>query len=133
MEKNIIGKTIGVVSHSFNITNDDKEKVSLSIKIDFTSATDSDIKSWLVSNRVIQGQRPWRALSKVELEALNGRTFTAQDIGKKVKSRAEQVAALVAAGLPEKLAVFSVDNPEQFQKAVGSIETEVEEVENDNN
>jgi hypothetical protein len=124
MEDNILGKAIGKVSHSFNITNDAGNKVSLTITVDFSTASDQDIKSWLVSNRVIAGQRPWRALSKAELKAINGRTFMAQNIGQKVKSREEQIQTLVAAGLPRKLAEFSVDNPAAFQAAVDGIEVE---------
>jgi hypothetical protein len=122
--ENILGRAIGKVSHSFNITNSNDEKVSLTVAVDFSTASDQDIKSWLVSNRIIAGQRPWRALSKVELEALNGKTFIAQNIGQKVKSREEQIQALQAAGLPRKLAEFSVDNPAAFQAAVDGIEVE---------
>jgi hypothetical protein len=122
--ENILGKAIGKVSHSFNITNSNDEKVSLTVAVDFSTASDSDIKAWLVSNRIIAGQRPWRALSKIELESLNGKTFVAQNIGQKVKSREEQIQQLVAAGLPRKLAEFSVDNPQAFQEAVNCLEVE---------
>jgi hypothetical protein len=122
--ENIIGKAIGIVEHSFNITNDAKDKVQLRVKIDFSTASDADIKSWLVSNRVIAGQRSWRALSKVELEDLQGQTFVAQHIGRKVKSREERIQELVTAGLPRKLAEFSIDNPAAFQNVVEGIEVE---------
>ena len=112
------------MQHSFNITNDNKDKVSLSIKVDFSTASDSDIRGWLTSNRTIQGQRPWRALSETELKAMNGKTFIAQNIGQKVKSRAEQIQALVNAGLPKALAIFAVDNPEQFKSTVDNIKVE---------
>ena len=118
-----IGQAIGVVEHSFNITNDAKEKVQLRVKIDFTTASDNDIKGWLTSNRVIAGQRPWRSLSKEELQELDGQTFIAQSIGQKVKSREEKVQALVNAGLPRELAEFSVDNPEEFARVVGALPT----------
>jgi hypothetical protein len=124
MEKNIIGQAIGVVEHTFSITNDNKDKVQLTVKIDFSTASDIDIKSWLVSNRVIAGQRSWRALSKVELEDLQGQTFVAQHIGRKVKSREERIQELVTAGLPRKLAEFSIDNPAAFQNVVEGIEVE---------
>jgi len=131
--ENIIGKNIGIVEHTFSITNDATDKVQLRVKIDFSTASDVDIKSWLVSNRVIAGQRSWRALSKTELEDLQDQTFVAQHIGRKVKSREERIQELVTAGLPRKLAEFSIDNPEQFQAIVGGLETEVqEETTNDN-
>ena len=125
-----IGQMIGVVGHSFNITNDNKDKVSLSIKIDFSTASDSDIRSWLTSNRTIQGQRPWRALSLDELNDLNGTTFIAQNIGCKVPSRAEQIQTLVNAGLPKSLAEFKLDNPAAFAAAMVKAEESTRVVEN---
>ncbi len=124
---NELGKLIGEQSHSFNIKNDHEDKVALSITVDFTTASDQDIIGWLVSNRTIAGQRPWRSLSKEELTDLNNTTFIAQNIGQKVKSRVEQIQALVNAGLPEKLATFAVDNPEEFKSTVDGIETPVTE------
>ena len=92
METNI-GKLVGVVKHTFSITNDADEKVSsVTINIDFTNVNDTDLKSWLCSNRVIAGQRPWRKLSKAEIENMNGRTFNANTIGQKVKTDAEIIA-----------------------------------------
>lgn len=118
--ENTIGKLVGVIDHAFSITNDAKDKVTISVKIDFRGCTDQDIKGWLVSNRIIAGQRPWRSLSKAELMELNGNTFNASTIGQKVKSRDEQkrelVATFVNAGVKpdqaEKLANAALDNPE---------------------
>lgn len=118
---NKLGQIIGVQKHSFNIKNDNEEKVALSITIDFSTATDADIIAWLVSNRTIAGQRPWRSLSVAELNDLDGTSFVAQNIGQKVKSRVERIQALVNAGLPEKLAAFAVDNPEEFNTTVEDI------------
>jgi len=117
---NEIGKAIGTIRHSLNITNDNGEKVQLTIGIDFSSASDNDIKSWLASNRIIAGQRPWRKLSVSELNELNGHTFVAQNIGQKVKSRNEQISqfeqAFVNAGVGQEkaheLAMAAVDNPQ---------------------
>ena len=67
---NQIGSIIGKVRHSFSITNDNKEKVNLSIIVDFTSTPDSDITNWLCSNRVIAGQRPWRSLVRSRTEPM---------------------------------------------------------------
>ena len=123
---NDIGMLIGKVTHAFNITNHGKEKVQVSVTLDFTTSSDADIKSWLASNRVIAGQRSWRALSKGELEELDNRTFLANAIGRKVKSRAEQIAVYVNMGLPETLAELAVDNPTKFQEAMHTVETETE-------
>ena len=116
-----LGALIGIVRHSFNITNDGDEKTSLTINVDFTSASDIDIKNWLVSNRIIAGQRPWRKLSLAELVDLDGSTFIAQSIGQKVKSRSEQIQALVNAGLPENIAIMAIDNPSTFNTVMASI------------
>ena len=128
LTKQTIGQMIGVVPHSFKITNDAGDVVEkIEIKIDFSTCMDSDIKAWVCSNRVIAGQRPWRALSKEELEGLKGETFMANDIGKKVKSREERVAEHMSAGLPRKLAQFAVDNPEAFRNAMQKVDVEVPE------
>jgi hypothetical protein len=84
-----LGSRIGVVGHTLSITNNKDEKVQLTIKIDYSTATDTDIKSWLNSNRVIAGQRPWRSLTAEELKAMDGMTFNAATIGQKVKSTKE--------------------------------------------
>ena len=120
-----IGQMVGVLSHTFKVSQyKGGPSTQLSIKIDFTTATDSEIKNWLTSNRIIAGQRPWRDLSEDELLEMDGTTFIAQSIGQKVKSREEKVQALVNAGLPRKLAEFSIDNPAEFEKVVGGLSTE---------
>lgn len=120
---NQIGSIIGKVRHSFSITNDAKEKVNLSIIVDFTSTSDTDIMSWLCSNRVIAGQRPWRSLSLDELYDLDDTTFIAQRIGQKVKSRSEKVAELESLGLPSKVAITAVDDPKKYAKVMETLET----------
>ena len=116
-----LGQQIGKVRHTFSITNDAKEKVQLAVTIDFSTASDTDIKSWLVSNRVIAGQRPWRALSADEIRALDGQTIMATEIGRKVKSREERIATYVGLGLPRDLAELAVDDPSKFQSAMGQV------------
>ena len=120
-----LGQTIGIVRQSHSVKNDAGDKVSMTIGIDFTSASDNDVKSWLASNRVIAGQRPWRKLDINELNELDGKTFIAQNIGQKVKSRAEQVAQLTSAGIPEALANVAIDNPEKFNAIMASLDIEV--------
>ena len=117
-----IGQTLGIIGHTFSITNDAGDKVQLSIKLDCRTATDDDVRGWITSNRIIAGQRPWRSLSKAELTELSGTTFVAQNIGKKVKSRAEQVQSMVNAGFPLKLAEYAVDNPDQFKDVMEKVE-----------
>jgi len=127
--ENTLGKAIGIVKHTFSVKNDAGDKVQLNIEVDFTTSTDSDVKAWLVSNRIIAGQRPLRTLSKEELKNLDYTTFIAQDIGRKVKSREEQIQTLVSAGLSEKLAKFKLDSPEKFQAAIDKYEAALEESE----
>jgi len=123
MDKDQIGRAIGIVKHTLSITNVHEDKVQITVNVDFRTASDVDIKTWLTSNRVIAGQRPWRSLSKDELEALNDQTFIAQNIGQKVKSREEQLVTLengfISAGVDaakaKLLAMTAMDNPELLE------------------
>jgi len=100
-----LGQIIGKVEHAFSIKNDAKEQVQLKITLDFSTATDSQVKSWLSSNRTIAGQRVWRAMSATEIKKLDGTTFDAASIGRKVQSDEEKfrtgIAALRAVGMNE--------------------------------
>ena len=117
-----LGQRIGEVSKACKVTNAKGEAVTINVNIDFSASTDTDIRSWLASDRIIAGQRPWRALSKSELEALDGQTFSANTIGTKVKSREEQIASLIVtftnAGLTHakalELAEAAMNNPESL-------------------
>ena len=121
-----LGQTIGKVRHSFSITNDAKEKVQLAITIDFSIASDVDIKQWLCSNRIIAGQRPWRALSADEIRSLDGMTILATEIGKKIRSREERLATYTTMGIPRDVAELAVDEPTKFMEimAKASIDNE---------
>jgi hypothetical protein len=93
---NQLGKIIGKIRHSFNITNHAGEKTSVSVTFDFTTSSDADIKSWLASDRTIAVQRPARSLSLDEIKtSYDGTTILANECGKKIKSRAERIAELV--------------------------------------
>lgn len=120
--ENTLGQMIGVVTHSFNITNDQGDKTTLSVKIDFSGSTNAEVKGWLTSNRTIAGQTSWRKLSLDELVDLNNHVFNATTIGHKVQSREERVATAMASGLPRNLAEFSVDNPEEFKSAMDKVQ-----------
>ncbi len=114
-----LGKLIGVIEHRFTVTNDAKVEVSITVKVDCTSASDADVRGWIVGNRTIAFQRPLKKLSASEISELDGTTIIAQDAGKKVKSRQEQIMAFrnafMAAGVDESkaglLAIAAVDNP----------------------
>lgn len=90
MEKNTIGKAIGKVVHTFSVKNDHEEKAQITVTFDFSTATDEDVKGWLIGNRVIAYQRPLRALTLNELKKLDKTVVIAQNAGQKVKSAAEQ-------------------------------------------
>ena len=117
-----IGQMLGVLDHTFSITNDAGDKVTLAVKLDCRTASDQDIRSWVTSNRIIAGQRPWRGLSADELKALNGQTFMVQDIGRKIKSREERVQAYVNAGIPAKLAGALIDDPDKAAEFMSEFE-----------
>ena len=85
-----LGEQLGVQKHSLSITNDAGDKTSITIGIDYTSASNNDLASWLNSNRVISGQRVWRKMSLDEIKELDGQTFIANNIGQKIKTMAER-------------------------------------------
>ena len=90
-----LGQRIGKVSKACKVTNAKGDAVTISVIIDFSTATDMDIRTWLASDRIIAGQRPWRALSKQEIEELDSMTFNATSIGTKVKSETETTQAML--------------------------------------
>ena len=122
MEKTI-GQLMGIVSHTLSVTNDRGDKVTITINVDFRTSSDTDCRTWNVSNRVIAGQRPWRSLTKAELEKLNGSTFIAQNIGQKVKSYGETKQAAVAA--------FDTMSAEQQQAHIAELEEKAKEIPED--
>ena len=120
-----LGQTIGVVKHHLDITLDNGTKTGASVDVDFSAASDNDIKSWLCSNRGISGQRAWRKMSLQEfLDDVDGNTFQASSIGQKVKTKAEKVNVYTSMGLPLDLATLAVDEPTKFQTIMNSVETE---------
>ena len=117
---NELGMLVGVITDNFAVKNDAGDTVQLHVKYDFSTASDEDIKSWLCGNRRIAMQRPLRKLSVEEITNLNGVTILAQDAGKKVKSKEDQIQefvnAFVGQGIdPEmakRLATAAVENPQ---------------------
>lgn len=95
MEGNKLGSMIGVVRKTCKVTNSAGDAVTINVNIDFSHASDVDIRAWIASDRIIAGQRPWRALSKDDIVKLDGMTFDANTIGAKVKSLKESTTALL--------------------------------------
>jgi hypothetical protein len=121
MEKKNLGQLIGQLIDHFSITNDDGDTVQLTLTFDFSTSSDAEIKSWLCGNRRIAYQRPARAMSKDELTDMNNTVIMANEAGRKVKSKAEKVAAYMAMGIPEDVAIMAVDNPMAFKKAMDNL------------
>lgn len=126
-----LGSMIGVLTDNFAITNDDQDKVQLSVRWDFRTATDADIKSWLCGNRRIAFQRPSRAMSVDELTTVDGSTIPAIDAGKKVKTHAEKIAAIVNVGIPEELAEFALENPVKLDEIMALVNAAKDDNDND--
>jgi len=102
-------------SHTFSTRLDNEEKVQLTIHFDFTGVDEDQLMQWALSNRVIAFQRTLRALSKDEALKLNNSTIRALDCGKKIESKGEKIRKLVAAGIPEKIAIMAVEDPEALK------------------
>ena len=87
-----IGKEIGVVTDKFKITNDAGEVVdSVTVKFDFSTVGVDELKVWLVGNRKIALQGQLRKLSKEEIEEFSGSVVLAQNAGRKIESKEEQL------------------------------------------
>ena len=94
---NAIGKMIGSLTHRFSVKNAANDEVEITVNLDFTGASDQDIRSWLVGNRTIAFQRPLRLLSAAEIKKLDGSTIAASDCGKKQTSKREKFVASINA------------------------------------
>jgi len=106
---NALGTMIGIVRHAFSTTNNAGQTAQVTMKFDFRSATDEDIKSWLCGNRAIARQRPMKKLSQAEMLALDNMTVRAENAGKAIVSRSEQIKTYTSAGVPEAMAIAIID------------------------
>jgi len=113
---NTLGQSIGIIRDSFSITNNRGNTTSITIQWDFSTSTDNDIKSWLAGNRRIAFQRPSRALSIDEINALDGSTVMASNAGKKTMSRSERIENMMAMNpsMTVKMAEYALDNPTKW-------------------
>ena len=118
--ENTIGEAIGIQIDNFSVKNDAGDTVKIRVKIDYSNMSDLDIMNCLNGNRRIPLQRVLRKMSKEEIADLDGTTFDANDVGKKIKSRSEKInefiTAFVNAGVDKEQAVVlatnAVDNPQ---------------------
>ena len=120
MDKNTIIDNL-VIDHNASFRNTTETSVPCKITIDYTGCTLGELASWANGNRAIAGQRAFESMSADEIRSsVDGKTFHARNIGKKIKSRDDQITSFetsfINAGLdPSKaraLAIASVDNPE---------------------
>ena len=70
-----LGQTIGILTDTFNITNDAGDKLQMSVKYDVRQASDATIKAWLCADRRITTQGKLRKKTLTELKAMQGQTF----------------------------------------------------------
>lgn len=121
---NTIGKLVGIISHTFGVSRfkGDPDKQTITVKYDFTLASDADIKSWLTSDRTIAHQKPLRGLTHPEITDHSGNTVLAQNAGLKIKSRSEQIAVYTNMGLPNNLAEMAVDDPAKFKSIMDEVD-----------
>ena len=128
-----LGAIIGVREHSFTIKNDAGDRVSLTIRFDYTQCTDNDIIGWLNANRAVIWQRPSRALTVDELKRCDDITVRADKAGHKQPSRADAVnswyAVFRAQGMNETdaraTAELAADNAELVAETMDRVKREM--------
>lgn len=86
---------------------------TITITIDFTGCTLADLIRWCTSNRVISGQKQWERLSRSDLLELDGKTFSALNIGKKQQSTSEIMADINRLPLAERIKLLEQAVAEQ--------------------
>lgn len=108
------------------ITNNAGESVTVTFHVDFSNASDQQMAEWALSNRVIAGQKVWRALSADEIrQNINGKTFDARTIGRSIQSREKRIETIMnSMGVTRKVAEMIVDDPDTLNKKVEAAENE---------
>lgn len=108
-----------IVKTTRRVKASDDSYVNVTVQIDFSSATREQIIEWATSNRVIAGQRVWRELDPSEIKtSVDGQTFDAVNIGRKIRSREDQIKQTMnpALGIDRDMAEWIVDNPDEYRK-----------------
>ena len=113
-----------VVTHNTKQRNSTEDSIPVQFKIDYSGCSLDELVTWATRKLTIDLNRACENMSADEVrENVNGQTFHARSIGKKVKSRSEKIAELeatfISSGLkPEKakaLATAAIDNPELIE------------------
>ena len=103
------------------------------IEIDYSGVDQGSILEWATSNRVIAFQRSLRKLTRDECKALvkNGVIHVlAANAGHKIESESERINRLVGMGIPRNVAELAVRNPQALASITAEVETDNDEVDN---
>ena len=66
---------LGIIAHTFSVTNDAGENVQLSINYDVSKAPEAVVKGWIAADRTIAFQRTLKKLTATEIKTFNGKTI----------------------------------------------------------
>ena len=113
-----------IIKTTRRVKASDDSYVTVNVSIDFSNASREQIIEWATSNRVIAGQRVWRELAPDEIRSsVDGQTFDAVNIGRKIRSREDQIKQTMnpALGIDRDMAEWIVDNPEEYRKMLESM------------
>lgn len=112
------------VAHAAKCRNTSGESIMQHFTIDYTGCTLGEVLLKAVSSDVISGQRAWEKMTPDELrEKVNGQTFHAKSIGRKVKSDVEIKA--------EYKARFLAASPETQAEMIEELQRNMKEVDED--
>ena len=108
------------MAHAAKCRNTSGESIMCHFTIDYSSCSLNEVLLKAVSSDTISGQRAWEKMSPEELnEKVNGKTFHARTIGRKVKSDAEVKAEFKAR--------FISVSPEEQQRMIDELQASIEE------
>jgi len=91
-----------VMAHSADVkvevtgTGKDDPSYKLNFKVNFTGWTVKQVLALALRTLVISRQRVWRKMKVAEVQAENGRTFMAADMGKQPQAQVDYKAAFAA-------------------------------------
>ena len=105
--------------HAAKCRNTSGESIMCHFTIDYTGCTLNEVLLKAVSSDTISGQRAWEKMTPEELsEKVNGKTFHARTIGRKVKSDAEVKAEFKAR--------YNSYTPEQKRAMIAEMQAEMD-------
>ena len=110
-DNNRLGKLIGTIDHVFSMRLDKSstDKFNLSVKFDFSTSTDQEIRVWLASNRTIALQKPLRAMTPSKITAINKTTIMANTAGNSIVDPMEQLDKITNGMTPEQMLSYALE------------------------